>query len=65
MDEFRCAVCKGTFPKAWSDEEAMSEAEAAFTPEEMAEVDLVCEDCWEAMKADMPDFAARYGRNTP
>lgn len=42
-DDFTCAHCGETFPKAWSDEEALAEAEVhGFDPDDCV---VVCEDC--------------------
>jgi hypothetical protein len=59
-DTYTCAHCGGTFVKGWTDEEANAEAAEAFAPSELEDVALVCEDCWQAMRAAMPDFDARY-----
>lgn len=45
---FTCAVCGGTFPKAWTDEEALAEYEATM-PNAAARGDavvLVCGVCY-------------------
>ena len=43
-DTYKCAVCRETFKKGWSDEEALEELENnwGIDPEEC---DLVCDDC--------------------
>lgn len=49
-EEFVCAMCNGTFEKAWSEEESQAEAEATWTPEELATGTVrVCDDCWEIL----------------
>lgn len=63
-DQFTCGACGGTFPKAWSDEEALAEAEDAFDPSELEDAAVVCDDCWREMRRAMPDFDARYA-DTP
>jgi hypothetical protein len=53
---FRCAVCLGTFKKAWTDEEAKAEYVAAFPIESQMDpqLDLVCDDCYLAMTTWKP-----------
>lgn len=50
-DTFTCAMCKGTYEKGWSDEEAeaeLGETFEGFTPDEC---EVVCDDCYkEIMK---------------
>jgi hypothetical protein len=58
--EFTCEACGETFPKAWTDEDAHAEASAVFRPEEREDEAVVCDGCWRAMRADMPDLDARY-----
>jgi hypothetical protein len=49
---FTCAACKGTFPKAWSDEEARAEFEQRFPGEPFDEtVEMICDDCDPAVMA--------------
>jgi hypothetical protein len=57
---FLCVLCKGTFIKGRSDEVARSEAQKAFTQEELEETVEVCEDCWLRMRDAAPEFDARY-----
>lgn len=46
---YTCAVCKGTFESDWTDEEADAEALEKFTPEELKDRVVVCDDCYRAM----------------
>jgi hypothetical protein len=47
MDEFTCARCRRKFNKGRSDEEALAEAEALFTPGEMdGNLEIICDDCY-------------------
>ncbi len=48
-NEFRCAMCKYVFDKAWSDEEAASEAAVYFPNVPLEETELVCDDCWQTI----------------
>lgn len=49
-ETFVCDFCKGTFLKAWSEEESQAEAEATWTPEEReGEYVLACDECWEIL----------------
>lgn len=60
---FTCDNCHHTFDQAWSDEDAAAEAETAgFTSAELADPAVVCDDCWQAMRAAMPDLDAMYRR---
>ncbi len=47
---FHCAICHGTFPKGWSDDDAMAEAEREGV--DLATAVIVCEDCYH--KANTP-----------
>lgn len=58
--EYRYDACGEAFISGWSDEEAKAEAEATFTPAELVDAAIVCEDCWQAMRKAMPDMDARY-----
>jgi nitrate/TMAO reductase-like tetraheme cytochrome c subunit len=42
IDEYTCENCHGTFEKAWSDEEALAEAEAHGFEEPYG---VLCDDC--------------------
>ena len=42
--EFTCDECGGTFPKAWSDEEALAEADGLFGA--AGPLAVICDDCW-------------------
>lgn len=59
-DTFTCAACGGEFNRLTPEAEARAEAEATFRPEEIADPAEVCEDCWRAMREQMPDLDARY-----
>ena len=46
-DQFTCARCKRTFPKAWSDDEAKAEARELFgydVPKD--QVEELCDECY-------------------
>lgn len=48
-DEFTCGMCKGSFTKARSEDEANAEAKELFGIErasENAEAAVVCDDCF-------------------
>ena len=57
-DTFTCANCGETFPKGWSDEEAAAEAEAIFTPAELAATEVVCDDCFKLAMEALPRLRA-------
>lgn len=47
QDEFRCELCKGTYEKAWSDEEAKKEAKDLWSKDpERVDMAIVCDDCY-------------------
>lgn len=53
-NEFRCAVCKQVFDKGLTDEEAEIQYKKEFPndpPLEEIESDVVCDICFEIMKA--------------
>jgi hypothetical protein len=43
--DFTCECCGGTFPKAWTDEEAQAEAAASGFVDDLV---VICDDCFEA-----------------
>ena len=46
---FKCAVCKKTFKKGMTDEEAQEQLKKEFKGFEVEECDLVCDDCFKKM----------------
>lgn len=51
-DVFTCAVCKGVFPKGWSDEQAEAEYREDWGSLPAAEDRaLVCDPCWHQVMA--------------
>lgn len=54
-DTFTCSFCKGTFPKAWSDEEAIAESERlwgrdpSLPLQEDDDWAIVCGECFSLM----------------
>lgn len=55
-ETFKCAVCKDTFVKGRSDEEAMDEALDLYPPQDLAAgYDEVCDDCFEKVKTWLHD----------
>lgn len=58
---FECDSCEGVLLRPDGDAEAAeAEAAAAFTPSELTSRAVICDDCWRAMRAAMPDFDQRY-----
>jgi hypothetical protein len=54
-NEFTCTMCRETFDKAWTDDEAWAEARQLWTAEEIARgTDVVCDDCFNAMTKTLP-----------
>ena len=50
-DVYTCALCKGKFEKAITDEEAMEKTHQYFgNSVKMEECDIVCDDCWNLVK---------------
>lgn len=59
-DVFTCGLCKGVFPKGWTDEEAENEyqekfGESAPTGDDRA---LICEDCYLVIEDRINEIAA-------
>jgi hypothetical protein len=52
-NEYECAACHGVFQKGVSDEEALAEAEVLFPDVPIEAIDLVCEDCFQKIMADL------------
>ena len=46
-NEYKCEKCGGIFEKGWSDEEAAIEYIAIYGEAPMANVALLCEDCYQ------------------
>jgi hypothetical protein len=42
-------MCRETFDKGWSDEEASAELDANFPDFDTSDCDLVCDDCYKSM----------------
>ncbi len=61
-ESFTCACCGEAFGKARSDEEAAAEARDLFSPAELEAVEVVCDDCWRKIMADVPRIRAELAR---
>ena len=48
---FKCTMCHETYPKGWSDEEAMKEYEENYGKHMGEEMDVVCDACHAAIMA--------------
>lgn len=48
---FTCAYCHETFESAWTDEEAIAEAQATFSEVELEATEVVCDECYKAVMA--------------
>lgn len=46
-DDFTCSLCKGTFKKSRSDEEALAEKEKEWGSIPIEECDTLCSDCYQ------------------
>ena len=51
---YTCAMCKGVFQRAQSDEDALAEAQDTFPGATVEESEIVCEDCYQKIKPDVP-----------
>ena len=59
-DMYTCEMCKGTYEKEWSDEEAQAEAERLFPGMDHSDMVLLCDDCYQKVQA-----AAAKQRSSP
>lgn len=50
---FTCACCQGVFNKEGTDEEAAAELAAAYPGTTMDECDLVCDECYTALRREV------------
>jgi len=53
--EFTCAMCRNTYVKGQTDEEAMEETNSHWPGTSIEECGVVCDDCWQWMKPDQQD----------
>ena len=49
VEKYKCQVCKGTFEKGWSDDEAKKEHGKNFPDVPLEETGLVCDNCYNEM----------------
>lgn len=62
-NEFTCAMCGGTFEKAWTDEECKAEALEIFGhAAEDCDSNVVCDDCWLKVRPYGDGHARREAR---
>jgi len=61
LGTFTCAACGGVFDiePGWN---PGPEAEKWLTPEEISDGVVVCDDCWMAMRAGLPEMDERLRR---
>ena len=45
-DTFTCSICRGTFEKAWSDDEAKAEAAVNYPTTPFEDCGIVCDNCY-------------------
>ena len=50
-DGYTCAVCRQTFGKEWSDEDAYAEARTNFGDVDKSQLSAVCDDCYRQVAA--------------
>lgn len=48
-ETFTCDACGRTFPKAWSEDDALAEAAALYPPELLTDAAVICDDCFRGM----------------
>ena len=46
-NEFKCAMCKGIFEKAWSEEESLAELKSYFGEISKEDCEVICDDCFQ------------------
>jgi hypothetical protein len=51
---YTCDLCGQTYEKAWTDEEALAEAEDNFSPAELEDTAVVCDDCYRKFMPELP-----------
>ena len=57
-ETYTCACCGGTCGKTRSEEEVAAEASELFTPAELESTEVVCDDCWRKIIAELPRLRA-------
>lgn len=50
-DMYTCEMCRGTFEKEWTDEEAMEEAKKLFPGMDFSDMAVLCDDCFQRIQA--------------
>jgi hypothetical protein len=48
-EQFTCVICKGTFDKGWSDDEAKEELANTFPGFTAGQCVLICDDCFKEL----------------
>lgn len=61
-EDYTCSACRGVFKRVVSDEEALEEATAIWDRETAEQGDIVCDDCWNAMRQRYPVMDAELRR---
>jgi antirestriction protein len=56
-NEFQCAMCGGIFEKEVSEEVALEEKEALFPGVPVSQCDIVCDECFKIVCAQLTDTA--------
>lgn len=49
--EFKCALCKGEFESAWTEQEAEQELSEKFPGIEKEDCDPVCDECYKLIES--------------
>lgn len=47
--KYKCAICRRTYTKTWTDEEAMAEARSYFGNVQQMDCFTVCDDCYQTI----------------
>lgn len=64
-NEFTCEICKNTYKKEWTDDEAHQEDLLFWTEKELADGVIVCEDCWLKVMKRYSEFRRNDDNFTP
>ncbi len=56
-NKYTCAMCRQTYTKEITDEEAMQETQQYFPETKQEECGVVCDDCWQRIRPDKGGLA--------
>lgn len=52
LNEYQCAMCRGVFEYAWTEEEAVAEKERDFRAVPLEDCAVICDDCYQRVRPD-------------